>query len=173
MADRMYVADPGSRAQPGGLWRRFGRPVLAWLGSGFAAAFVLVILMSLATLADPGPSAEDAAEFFWTMLPATGFFALFVLALTALPWLFLVWAMRIFLLPRGAGDLVAGAVMGGGLVQLYGLPLFRGSPEGFLLTLVFLLAGAAGGLAYWWGAGRPDRAAARAAQAAARARARA
>lgn len=143
-----------ARAHAGPALRAFG----AWLAACLAAAATIVIALIVfgVTLEaiDNGVAFDPGAIAGGVLMAAIAIFfvGFYVVILTALPWLGLIWLAKLTGLHRGFADMVLGALMGGGLVQLLGAPLGNGGEP---LTLLFAGAGAIGGLTYWQVAGRP------------------
>jgi hypothetical protein len=130
-----------------------GRPITAWFVAAIAAAAgVSLLFAGAAVLGNPQPIGPWL-NLLGAVLGGTLFLTLFVLLFTALPWPVLVWALRASRVQRGFGDAFAGAVMGGGLIQIFGMPLIYGEVG---LSAVFAAAGAIGGLTYWLVNGRPE-----------------
>lgn len=127
-------------------------PVLAWLFACIIAAFVLALSLAGLVIYEDGWRALDGSSGVLVMIPASLFVAFFVAIMTILPWPLLVMTLKLLRLHRGLGDMVFGALMGGGLIEMMSNPLATGAPG---VTLAFALAGAAGGLAYWLAAGMP------------------
>ena len=131
----------------------FLRGLFSWFAAVGAASMTICIAVAVLAGIEAPPSGQDVVEFIGSIIPATAFLMLFVGALTAPVWPVLVWALKTTQAPRGSSDLIAGGLMGAGLIQLFGAPLARGETG---LTLLFLGAGAVGGLVYWIVAGRPE-----------------
>ena len=141
-------------------------PVRAF-GSWVLASYVAGVLISMgfgAYMLLAEPANAEAGLVAITMSPLYGLFVgVFVIALTALPMLVLTSLVRRLGLRRPRADLCAGALMGAGLVQMFGLPIIwgaNGTPPwlaGRALTASFAAAGAISGWVYWRVAGRPGR----------------
>ena len=142
--------------------RRKVDPVLrafgAWLLACLTAATTLVLVFLVYALTvdalDNGFAFDPGAIAGGFMITAIGaaFVGFYVVVLTALPWLGLVWLAKLTGLHRGFADIVLGALMGGALIQLMISPLGTGGEP---MILLFAAAGAVGGLTYWNAAGRP------------------
>lgn len=134
--------------------RAFG----AWLLACLVAATTLVLVFLVYALTvdalDNGFAFDPGAIAGGFMITAIGaaFVGFYVVVLTALPWLGLVWLAKLAGLHRGFADMVLGALMGGALIQLMINPLGTGGEP---MILLFAAAGAVGGLTYWNAAGRP------------------
>ncbi|MCF8880348.1 hypothetical protein L5876_11025 [Hyphobacterium sp. SN044] len=134
-------------------WARFVHMgmegMAAWVMA--VAAATLVLLVGLFTLAGIMPDSPGAiAGFFFAVLVYTA-------VLSAIPATLAVWTLRLTNAPRGWTDALAGALMGPFLSHAI-LGGFDFSPESFKLADIMLaVAGAAGGFAYWYFAGRPGR----------------
>jgi hypothetical protein len=115
------------------------------------AVATLILLAGLFTLAGVMPDTIGAmAGFFFAVLA-------YVAVLSAIPAAIVVWTLRLIKAPRGWTDALAGALMGP-LLSHAVLGGFDFSPESFKLADIMLaVAGAAGGFAYWYFAGRPGR----------------
>lgn len=134
-------------------WTRFVDSGFQAVGPWALAVAVttLVLMAGFAALAGIVPDSPGAiAGFFFVVLVYVG-------ALSAIPAIIVVWTFRITRAPRGWTDALAGALMGPVLSHA----VFGGfdfSPSSYKLAdLMLLVAGAVGGLAYWYFAGRPAR----------------
>lgn len=139
--------------------RAFG----AWLLACYVAGVLMTLGFGVLSLLEQGGGIATLWRAF-AMAPFGGFYlGMFVIMLTALPMPILTGLVRWQRWPRPLSDLVVGAVMGGGLIQVLGAPLVwsRASGEwrmeGLLLTGMLALCGAVSGWVYWRVAGRPGR----------------
>jgi hypothetical protein len=148
MTDAMVIRNPNAEINTEGP----GRAIGAWFVAALAAAAILYVVWAGEGVLGAAPSAQNWLGFLSGFIPGTLFMAFFVVLLTAIPWTMLVWAMRLTRVQRGFGDVFAGALMGGGLIQIFGMPLIYG---GTGLTTIFAIAGAVGGFTYWLIARRP------------------
>lgn len=134
-------------------WARFVNMVMNGIAAWAMAVAVatLVLLIGLFALAGIMPDSPGAiAGFFFAVLVYTA-------VLSAIPVTLVVWTLRLSKAPRGWTDALAGALMGPFLSHAI-LGGFDFSPGSFKLADIMLaLAGAAGGFAYWYLAGRPGR----------------
>ncbi len=129
------------------------RAIGAWLAAVMAAAFSLTLAVAIFALVEEGRAAIDGISGALAIIPMALFVAVFVAAMTALPWPVLVLLAKFLRLHRGFADLVLGAIMGGMLIEMMSNPT---ASQAWGVTLVFALAGAVGGLTYWLVAGRPQ-----------------
>lgn len=134
-------------------WARFVHMSMDGMAAWAMAVAVatLVLLIGLFALAGIMPDSPGAiAGFFFAVLVYTA-------VLSAIPATLVVWTLRLTKVPRGWTDALAGALMGPFLSHAI-LGGFDFSPESFKLADIMLaVAGAAGGFAYWYFAGRPGR----------------
>ena len=144
---------------PRGAERRYNplagiaRAIGAWLAAVMAASFSLTLAVAIFALVEEGRAAIDGISGALAIIPMALFVAVFVAAMTALPWPVLVLLAKFLRLHRGFADLVLGAIMGGMLIEMMSNPT---ASQAWGVTLVFALAGAVGGLTYWLVAGRPQ-----------------
>lgn len=134
-------------------WARFVHMCMDGMAAWAMAVAVatLVLLAGLFALAGIMPDSPGAiAGFFFFVL-------IYTAVLSAIPVTLVVWTLRLTKAPRGWTDALAGALMGPLLSHVV-LGGFDFSPESFKLADIMLaVAGAAGGFAYWYLAGRPGR----------------
>jgi len=142
------VGVPGGRRERAGAFGAIG----AWGLAVLASSLCLVVTTMLVSVLETGTLGSDGVAAILVAIPATLYVAMFVAVLTLFPWTVLVWTERLLGLHRGFADVILGAVMGGGLIQIFGMPILRGE---IALTAVFATAGAVGGLTYWVFVGRP------------------
>lgn len=126
--------------------------LLAWICAVLASSFALVVAIPVFEAVAHGHFDRGSAGMLVAAIPATLFVALFVALFTILPWPVLVWTQKCLRWQRGFSDVILGALMGGGLIELMSNPAGSGA---WAVTLAFALAGAVGGLTYWLVAGRP------------------
>ncbi len=134
-------------------WRRAVRPALAYIVAAVAAALVITLFFYGLSLAE---GEEDVtAESLASVFAVSSFLGLYVAVFAAIPTIVLIWLIRIVKLPRGWTDAAAGALVGAGMIHLvaYGASGFSEPPNP--VNLLFAAGGLAGGLAYWFTAGRP------------------
>lgn len=135
------------------LWRRALRPVLAYIAAAIAAALVIAVFFYGLSLAEGGD--ELTAQGIGSFMAISGFLGLYVAAFAAIPTILLVWLIRIVKLPRGWTDAFAGALVGAAMIHLlaFGASSIGEPPNP--INLLFAAGGLAGGLAYWFAAGKP------------------
>lgn len=141
------VAEPRGAVDFAGVFRA----VAAWFGACYAAGLAIVVPIGVMGLVDGGGWLDGLTMVGGMFLYAL-FIGFFVALYTGLVWPVLVWIAKLTGVKRGFADLVLGALMGGGLISAMMQPLQNGG-EG--LFFLFAAAGAAGGLTYWWLAGKP------------------
>ena len=134
-------------------WARFVDSSFQATGPWALAVTVstLVLLAGFAAVAGIVPDSPGAvAGFFFVVLVYVG-------ALSAVPAIVVVWTLRVTGAPRGWTDALAGALIGPVMMRVV-FGSFDFSPSSFKLAdLLVAGAGAIGGLAYWYFAGRPAR----------------
>jgi tetrahydromethanopterin S-methyltransferase subunit E len=129
-----------------------GAWIAACVAAGVAIPGTLFLLAAVDNILTGPFHLNQLAQGAYALIVFAPIMIFMIALLTALPWVGLVWLMKLTGLHRGFADIILGAAMGAGLIQIFGAPLFNG---GVGLTVYFGVAGAIGGLTYWLVTGRP------------------
>jgi glucan phosphoethanolaminetransferase (alkaline phosphatase superfamily) len=135
------------------LWRRVLRPALAYLVAAIMAALVIALFFYGLSLAEGGD--DLTAQGIGSFLAISAFLGLYVAAFAVLPTILLIWLIRIAKLPRGWTDAAAGALIGAGMIHFVAFGASGVTEPPHAVNLLFAAGGLAGGLAYWFTAGKP------------------
>ena len=138
-------------------WRAIGAWLLACYVSGVLITAGFVVYSSLS--AGFNNDTRSVADIVLMAVPGAMLWGVvtggFVAVLTVLPMLGINGLIRARRWPRPLADLLQGVAMGGGIIQILGMPLFTAGTEGILLTAGFTATGLIAGYVYWRFAGRP------------------
>ncbi len=127
------------------------RAIVAWFAAVAAATVALLAPLLVWDAAGRSLALGDVRG----AVAMSFFVAVFMGAITALPWTGLVWLGRVARAPRGLWDAGAGAAMGPALFLLiFQRPL---TAETLAVVVLFGFSGGVGGFVYWAVAGRPRR----------------
>lgn len=128
-------------------WPAVGRPIVAYCAASFVAAFILLGPWPWGGLGSSSPSGPANLMKYWLIT------SLIVAAVAALPTFLIAPWIFVARIPRGIGDICAGALVGPLILLVFvGYGVFL-PPDPMIFQI--MIAGAAAGAAYWLLVGRP------------------
>lgn len=137
----------GEQHKPQSAWQAVGRPIAAYCAASYVAAIVLMVVFPLAAIGSYERWYLESLLLLSLLLSAA------IALLTCLPALFAAGIIINTRIPRGIGEIGAGAVLGPAMLWLLA-GLGSNSVEVWLFASV-TAAGATAGLVYWLLVGCP------------------
>lgn len=133
-------------------YQRFVRPVLAWLFVCLLAAVIMTIALLFVLTLGSGvqPSASGSMNGAGIVAAGFGLFIFMtIVAVSALPWMVIVWVVHLTAAPRGKALPLAGGLLG---AVVWLLPVLTQSGAGDLGSgdLLAMVLSAAVGVAGGW-----------------------